>query len=102
MRSIYASIIGSMIILPALASAAPSTIVDADILSGESVTARYIDGRLDARIDELGTEKKTGQKQPLWKLRQNEGVYRHCKFHRESIALSIQGCLAAFIRNGGR
>lgn len=53
-------------------------ILRADMLTGQSVTDRYIAGELDARLEELGTDKITEEKKPEWKLIQEGGVKIHC------------------------
>lgn len=55
-------------------------IAQADMLTGQSVTDRYITGKLDTRIEELGTNKASGEKMPQWKQTIKDGVARHCRF----------------------
>lgn len=53
-------------------------ILRADMLTGQSVTDRYISGALDERLEELGTDKITDTKVPEWKQIQEGGVQMHC------------------------
>lgn len=55
-------------------------ILQADLLSGASVTDRYISGALEPRLQELGTNPQTGVFTPQWRKTQEEGVKRHCRF----------------------
>lgn len=53
-------------------------IAQADMLSGQSVTDRFLSGALDTRLEELGTNLQTGEKMPQWKMTQLAGVKLHC------------------------
>lgn len=53
-------------------------ILQADVLSGQSVTDRYLSGQLDTRLTELGTNLQTGDFFPTWKKTQETGVRLHC------------------------
>lgn len=53
-------------------------IIEADVLTGKSVTDAYLSGQLEDRLQELGTNKQTGVFEPLWRKRQEDGVRLHC------------------------
>jgi hypothetical protein len=63
-------------LIPSLASAMP--IKEADTLTGTSVTDRFISGKLDSRLDELGIDKANNQKMPVWFWTQKDGIRLHC------------------------
>lgn len=75
-------------------------IMQADVLTGRSITDAYISGALDSRIEELGMNAQTKEKMPLWKKRQNQGILRHCTFKKLTEKQSTKECEEAFVRNG--
>ena len=75
-------------------------IAQADMLTGRSITDAYVSGQLDKRIEELGTNLQTQEKMPLWKSRQNKGLFRHCTFKKVTDKQTNEGCKESFARNG--
>lgn len=55
-------------------------ILQADVLSGQSVTDRFLSGALDTRMTELGTNLQTKEFMPQWYKTQIDGIRRHCAF----------------------
>lgn len=70
MRTFVRNIIGAGLTLGLV------TIVQADALT--NTTDRFLSGQLDTRIEELGTNKQTAEKMPIWKQTQLNGIIRHC------------------------
>ncbi len=77
MRKLYASLVlASSMTLGVLGL---TQVEQADMLTGVSVTDRYVSGQLEPRLDEIGTNKQTGAKMPQWRLTVENGVKRLCR-----------------------
>jgi hypothetical protein len=53
-------------------------IAEADTLTGVSVTDSFVSGKLDTRLNDLGTNLQTKEFQPIWFKTQLEGIRLHC------------------------
>lgn len=76
MRKFASSIGLALGLLSAFPAAAMSPIERMDSLT--NTTDRFIAGELDARLEELGTDKLTGEKVPLWKQVYIASTKLHC------------------------
>lgn len=74
-----------------ITGAALLLVLQADALT--NTTDRYLDGSLEPRLEELGTEKTTGIKKPQWRLTVEDGVRRHCAATLRARGVSTEGTL---------
>lgn len=51
---------------------------DADTLTGRSITDDFVTGKLDTRLNDLGTNYQTKVFQPIWYKTQLDGIRLHC------------------------
>lgn len=76
MRKLISILTVATVLSPSVALAMP--MAEADTLTGRSVTDDFTSGKLDTRLNDLGTNYQTKEFMPIWYKTQLDGIRLHC------------------------